>query len=94
MMIKLSINRQEEVERTPMRPCCAIAAGGFPAPFSHSAIELGSALKVLLNLLLRQAAELAASQVKLADLDWGAPNYSTFCRHQNSGPRRVEDAEI
>lgn len=59
---------------------------GRPARFSDSAIELCLTLKVLFNLPLRQATGLVASLLKLADLDWPVPDYTTLCRRQKTLP--------
>jgi hypothetical protein len=59
---------------------------GRPARFSDSAIELCLTLKVLCNLPLRQATGLVASLLKLADLDWPVPDYTTLCRRQKTLP--------
>ncbi len=57
---------------------------GRPARFSDSAIELCLTLKALFNLPLRQATGLVASLLKLADLDWPVPDYTTLCRRQKT----------
>ncbi len=59
---------------------------GRPARFSNSAIELCLTLKALFNLPLRQATGLVASLLKLADLDWPVPDYTTLCRRQKTLP--------
>ena len=59
---------------------------GRPAHFSDSAIELCLTLKALFNLPLRQATGLVASLLKLADLDWAVPDYTTLCRRQKTLP--------
>ena len=59
---------------------------GRPARFSDSAIELCLTLKALFNLPLRQATGLVASLLKLADLDWPVPDYTTLCRRQKTLP--------
>jgi len=59
---------------------------GRPARFSDSAIELCLTLKALFNLPLRQATGLVASLLKLADLDWPVPDYTTLCRRQKALP--------
>ncbi len=43
-------------------------------------------LKGLLNLPLRQATGLVASLLRLADLDWPVPDYTTLCRRQKTLP--------
>jgi hypothetical protein len=57
---------------------------GRPMRFTDSAIELCLTLKVLFNLPLRQATGLVASLLKLADLDWPMPDYTTLCRRQKT----------
>ena len=57
---------------------------GRPMRFSDSAIELCLTLKVLFNLPLRQTTGLVASLLKLADLDWPVPDYTTLCRRQKT----------
>jgi len=59
---------------------------GRPARFSNSAIELCLTLKALFNLPLRQATGLGAGLLKLADLDWPVPDYTTLCRRQKTLP--------
>ena len=59
---------------------------GRPAHFSNSAIELCLTLKALFNLPLRQATGFVASLLKLADLDWPVPDYTTLCRRQKTLP--------
>ena len=59
---------------------------GRPARFSDSTIELCLTLKALFNLPLRQATGLVASLLKLAELDWPVPDYTTLCRRQNTLP--------
>lgn len=57
---------------------------GRPMRFSNSAIELCLTLKGLFNLALRQATGLVASLLKMADLDWPVPDYTTLCRRQKT----------
>lgn len=59
---------------------------GRPARFSAGAIELCLTLKALYNLPLRQATGLVASLLKLADLDWPVPDYTTLSRRQKALP--------
>tara|TARA_R110000782_G_scaffold268047_1_gene364007 strand:- start:14434 stop:15090 length:657 start_codon:yes stop_codon:yes gene_type:complete len=59
---------------------------GRPARFSDSAIELCLTLKALFNLPLRKATGLVASLLRLADLDWPVPDYTTLCRCQKTLP--------
>ena len=55
---------------------------GRPATFSDAAIQTCLMLKALFGLPLRQTMGLVASLLKLAKLDWPAPDYSTLCRRQ------------
>ena len=48
------------------------------------AIELCLTLKVQFNLPLRQATGLVASVLKLAEMDWPVPDYTTLCRRQKT----------
>ena len=57
---------------------------GRPPVFSDGAIEFCLTLKVLFGLALRQTTGLAASLLKLADLDWPVPDYTTLCRRQKT----------
>lgn len=57
---------------------------GRPLRFSDSVIELCLTLKALFNLPLRQVTGLVASLLKLADLDWPVPDYTTLCRRQKT----------
>ena len=59
---------------------------GRPARFSDSTIELCLTLKALFNLPLRQATGLVASLLRLVDLDWPVPDYTTLCRRQKTLP--------
>ena len=55
---------------------------GRPATFSDAAIQTCLTLKALFGLPLRQTTGLVASLLKLADLDWPVPDFSTLCRRQ------------
>ena len=55
-----------------------------PDAISDSAIELCLTLKTLFNLPLRQVTGLVASLIKMADLDWPVPDYTTLCRRQKT----------
>ena len=57
-----------------------------PARFSDNAIELCLTLKAMFKLPLRQATGLVASLLKLANLDWPVPDYTTLCRCQKTLP--------
>lgn len=48
---------------------------GRPAAFSDTAIQFCLSIKVLFKLPLRQTAEMAASLLKMAGLDWAVPDY-------------------
>ena len=55
---------------------------GRPAVFSDAAIQFCLTIKVLFKLPLRQTTGMVASLLKLADLDWAVPDYTTLCRRQ------------
>ena len=55
---------------------------GRPATFSDAAIQTCLMLKALFGLPLRQTTGLVASLLKLADLGWPVPDFSTLCRRQ------------
>ncbi len=57
---------------------------GRPPVFSDSAIEFCLTLKVLFGLALRQTTGLVASILKMAELDWPVPDYTTLCRRQKA----------
>lgn len=57
---------------------------GRPATFSDAAIQTCLMLKALFGLPLRQAEGLVASLLKLAQLDWPVPDFSTLCRRSSS----------
>jgi hypothetical protein len=60
---------------------------GRPAVFSDAAIQFCLTIKVLFKLPLRQTTGMVASLLKLADLDWAVPDYTTLCRRQSEmGP--------
>ena len=67
---------------------------GRPAVFSDAAIQFCLTIKVLFKLPLRQTTGMVASLLKLADLDWAVPDYTTLCRRQKtlgaSGKRKQE----
>jgi Transposase DDE domain len=52
--------------------------------YSESAIQFCLTIKVLYNLGLRQTIGFVESLIKLANLDWSAPDYSTLSRRQKS----------
>lgn len=57
---------------------------GRPMRFSNSAIELCLTLKGLFNLPLRQVTGLVESLLRMAELDWPVPDYTTLCRRQRT----------
>jgi hypothetical protein len=62
---------------------------GRPAVFSDAAIQFCLTIKVLFKLPLRQTTGMVASLLKMADLDWAVPDYTTLCRRQiEAGPWR------
>jgi IS5 family transposase len=57
---------------------------GRPLRFSDEAIEFCLTVKGLFQLPLRQVTGLVASVLKMAGLDWAAPDYTTLCRRQRT----------
>lgn len=57
---------------------------GRPAVFSDAAIQFCLTIKVLFKLPLRQATGMVASLLKMANLDWAVPDYTTLCRRQKT----------
>ena len=57
---------------------------GRPAVFSDAAIQFCLTIKVLFKLPLRQTTGMVASLLKMADLDWTVPDYTTLCRRQKT----------
>lgn len=57
---------------------------GRPLRFSDRAIEFCLTLKGLFQLPLRQVSGLVQSLLRMAGLDWPAPDYTTLCRRQKS----------
>ena len=57
---------------------------GRPAMFSDAAIQFCLTIKVLFKLPLRQTTGMVASMLRMADLDWPVPDYSTLCRRQKT----------
>ena len=57
--------------------------GGQPV-YSEAAIRACLTIKVLFGLPLRQTTGFVASLLKLADLDWPVPDFSTSCRRQKA----------
>lgn len=62
---------------------------GRPAVFSDSAIRFCLTIKVLFKLPLRQTTGMVASLLKMADLDWAVPDYTTLCRRQQTLAVRI-----
>jgi len=57
---------------------------GRPALFSDSVIQFCLTIKVLFKLPLRQTTGMVASLLKMAELDWALPDYTTLCRSQRT----------
>ena len=57
---------------------------GRPETFSDAAIQFCLTLKFMFGLGLRQTTGLAESLLKLAQLDWNVPDYSTLSRRQKT----------
>ena len=57
--------------------------------FSDAAIQFCLTIKCLFGLPLRQTLGLVQSLLKMADLPWAAPDYSTVCRRQKNLEVRV-----
>lgn len=57
---------------------------GRPAVFADAAIQFCLTIKVLFRLPLRQTTGMVASLLKMADLDWAVPDYTTLCRRQKT----------
>jgi len=55
---------------------------GLPAVFSDAAFQFCLTIKVLFKLPLRQTTGMVASLLKLANLEWAVPDYTTLCRRQ------------
>ncbi|RXZ42059.1 IS5 family transposase [Crenobacter cavernae] len=56
--------------------------GGRPTTYRDAAIQAVLTLKVLFGLALRQARGLVCSLLRLLQLDWSVPCYSTVSRRQ------------
>ena len=52
--------------------------------FSDTAIQFCLTIKVLFKLPLRQTTGMVASLLKMANLDWAVPDYTTLCRRQKT----------
>jgi len=57
---------------------------GRPAVFSDAAIQFCLTIKVLFKLPLRQTTGMVASLLRMANLAWPVPDYSTLCRRQKT----------
>ena len=57
---------------------------GRPTFFSDAAIQFCLTIKVLFKLPLRQTTGMVASLLRMANLDWPVPDYSTLCRRQKT----------
>lgn len=57
---------------------------GRPAVFSEAAIQFCLTIKVLFTLPLRQTTGMVARLLKMANLDWAVPDYTTLCRRQKT----------
>lgn len=57
---------------------------GRPEVFSDVAIQLCLTIEALFKLPLRQTIGMVASLLKMADLDWAVPDYTTLCRRQKT----------
>ena len=67
-------------------PWYAPASGkrGRQRIFSEAAIQFCLSIKCLFNLALRQSLGLVESLLRLANLDWSVPDFSTVCRRQKT----------
>lgn len=57
---------------------------GRPAVFSEAAIQFCLTIKVLFKLPLRQTTGMVASLLRITNLDWPVPDYSTLWRRQKT----------
>ena len=57
---------------------------GRPETFSDAAIQFCLSVKVLFDLPLRQTSGMLTSLLKMAELDWPVPDFSTLCRRQKT----------
>jgi hypothetical protein len=62
---------------------------GRPVVFSDAAIQFCLTIKVLFKLPLRQTTGMVASLLKVANLDWTVPDYTTPC----AGGRRCSSSK-
>jgi len=52
--------------------------------FSDAAVQFCLTIKLLFKLPLRQTTGMVASLLKMANLGWTVPDYSTLCRRQKT----------
>ncbi|WP_371879027.1 IS5 family transposase [Gemmobacter fulvus] len=76
-------------ERPRMKALHMLAAGHLLAKITKNTCVSGGihtclTIKVLFKLPLRQTTGMVASLLKLADLDWAVPDYTTLCRRQKT----------
>lgn len=64
---------------------------GRPPVFSDAAIQFCLSIKMLFKLPLRQASGMVARLLRLAELDWPVPEYSTLCRRQKTLQVQIPD---
>ena len=57
---------------------------GRHAVIADAAIQFCLTIKVLFKLPLRQTIGMVASLLKMANLDWAVPDYTTLCRWQKT----------
>ena len=57
---------------------------GRPAVFSDGAIQFCLTIRVLFKLALRQMTGMAASLLKMANMEWAVPDHTTLCWRQKT----------
>lgn len=57
---------------------------GCPSAFADAAIQFCLTIKVLFMLPLRQTTGMVASLLKITDLEWAVPDYTTLCQRQKT----------
>ena len=57
---------------------------GRPPVFSDAATQFCLSIEVLFKLPLRQSVGMVASLLRLAELNWPVPDFSTLCRRQRT----------
>ena len=67
---------------TPWQGNVRTEANGRPTVYTDAAIQAVLTMKVLFKLGLRQARSLVSSLLKLLELDWPVPCFSTVSRRQ------------